>query len=40
MGKEETVIGIKASFSEYILFYTFDFGTMQIFATKQIKQLL
>lgn len=22
MGKEETVIGIKASFSEYILFYS------------------
>lgn len=34
MGKEETGIGIKVRFSEYTLFYSYDFGTTYLYNTK------
>lgn len=34
-GKEETGIGIKVRFSEYTLFYSYDFGTMYLYNIKQ-----
>lgn len=34
MGKEETVIGIKVRFSEYTLFYSYDFETTCLYNIK------